>query len=69
MIDAEHLLASVIYAGLGILVLFIAFLLVDRLTPGDMWKEIIEKENKAVAMLAAAGALGLSIIIAAAIHG
>jgi uncharacterized membrane protein YjfL (UPF0719 family) len=39
------------------------------LTPGELWKEIIERQNMAVAILAGAVALGLSMIISAAIHG
>jgi putative membrane protein len=62
-------LATLMYAGLGVLVFIISFIVVDKLTPGELWKEIIEKQNQAVALLAGAAALGLSIIIAAAIHG
>jgi uncharacterized membrane protein YjfL (UPF0719 family) len=40
----------------------------DRLTPGELWKEIGEKNNMSLAITAAAMILGMSIIIAAAIH-
>jgi len=43
--------------------------LVDKLTPGELWKEIIERQNTAVALLAGAVAIGISSIIAAAVHG
>ncbi len=59
---------SVLYALLGVLVFWLCFLILDKLTPGDMWAEIMEKHNKALAMVVAAMCLGISIIIAAAIH-
>ena len=62
-------LNSLLYAGLGIVIFIVSFVLVDRLTPGALWNEIIEKKNMAVAILAGSVAVGLSTIIAAAIHG
>ena len=62
-------LNSLLYAGLGIVIFIVSFVLVDRLTPGALWNESIEKKNMAVAILAGAVAIGLSTIIAAAIHG
>ena len=62
-------LNSLLYAGLGIVIFIVSFVLVDKLTPGALWNEIIEKKNMAVAILAGAVAIGLSTIIAAAIHG
>jgi putative membrane protein len=60
---------SLVFAGLGILIFIVSFVLVDKLTPGQLWQEIIERKNTAVALLAGAVAIGISIIIAAAIHG
>lgn len=69
MLNLSVVLTSAIYAGLGIVIFILSFVLVDVLTPGKLWAEIIEKKNTAVAMLAGAVSIGLSIIIAAAIHG
>lgn len=63
-----NLMAAVVFAALGIVVLFATFIVADRLTPYDLWREIVEKHNTALAILAGAFALGMSIIIAAAIH-
>ena len=62
-----NLLAAVLFAVLGIVLFIAAFFLFDRLTPGMLWKEIIEEHNTALAILAGAIAIGLSIIIAAAV--
>jgi uncharacterized membrane protein YjfL (UPF0719 family) len=63
----NHLVAAVVYALLGILLFVLAFFLVDRMTPGTLWKEIIEEHNTALAVIVGAMSIGLSIIIAAAI--
>ncbi|WP_232495341.1 DUF350 domain-containing protein [Novosphingobium kaempferiae] len=69
MLTLTVFLATLLYAGLGILIFVVSFVLVDKLTPGELWREIIEKRNTAVALLAGAVAIGISNIIAAAIHG
>ena len=62
------ILNGVIFAGLGILIFVIAFSLVVRLSPLDLWKEIGQERNVAAAILAGAVALGLCWIIAATMH-
>jgi putative membrane protein len=64
----SNLVAAVVFAVLGITVLIIAFVVVDRLTPYTLWREIVDEHNTALAVLIGAIALGMSIIIAAAIH-
>ena len=63
-----NLLAAVLWSFLGIAIFVAAFVLVDRLTPGTMWKELIEDQNTAVAIVMGAIAIGIAIIIAAAVH-
>lgn len=64
----SNVIAAVVFAVLGITVFLLAFLVVDRLTPYTLWREIIEEHNTALAVLIGAVALGMSLIIAAAIH-
>jgi len=63
------LINSLIYSGVGILVFVVGFIILDLLTPGKLTEEIMVKQNRAVATFAGAIAIGLSIIVAAAIHG
>jgi uncharacterized membrane protein YjfL (UPF0719 family) len=63
------LLNTLLYACVGIVVFVIGFVILDLLTPGKLWEEIREKQNQAVAIFAAGVALGLALIVAAAIHG
>jgi putative membrane protein len=60
---------SILFALIGVLVFWISFIIIDKLTPYDLWGEIVEKHNKALALVVAAMCLGISIIVAAAIHG
>ena len=60
---------SIIYALLGVVVFWLCFVIIDKITPYDLWAEIVEKHNRALALVVAAMCLGISVIIAAAIHG
>ncbi len=62
-------LGSIAFALIGVLVFWISFLIIDKLTPYDLWAEIVEKKNMALAVVVGAMSLGISIIVAAAIHG
>jgi uncharacterized membrane protein YjfL (UPF0719 family) len=53
---------------LGILVFVIAFIIMDKVTPYHLWKEIVQEHNMALAILVGAMSIGICIIIAAAIH-
>ena len=64
----DHFVNALIYAVLGGVIYFIAFFLIDKLTPGDLWQEIVEKHNIAFAIVIAALVLGFGVIIAAAVH-
>ena len=64
----QNLVAAVVFAVLGIVVFLVAFFLVDRLTPGNLWEELMRKSNTGLGVLMGGIAIGLSLIIAAAIH-
>ena len=64
----SNLIAAIVFAVLGIAVFLGAFWLVDRITPYALWKEIVDEHNSALAILIGFIALGISIIIASAIH-
>lgn len=68
-IDFEVLLKTILYAVVGILLLFFGYKVFDWLTPTDAQKKIFEERNTAVAILFGFFILGLAIVIAAAIHG
>ena len=63
------IVGSVVFALIGVLIFWLCFLIIDKLTPYDLWGEIIEKQNVALGVVVAAVSLGVCIIVAAAIHG
>jgi uncharacterized membrane protein YjfL (UPF0719 family) len=60
---------SILYALIGVAVFWLSFVILDKLTPYKLWEEIVEKHNMALGIVVAAMALGISIIVAAAVHG
>ncbi len=62
-------LGSIVYALIGVVIFLLCFIIIDKITPHDLWAEIVEKQNRALALVVAAMCLGISIIVAAAIHG
>ncbi|HMC16844.1 MAG TPA: DUF350 domain-containing protein [Albitalea sp.] len=60
---------SILYALIGVLVFWISFVVVDKVTPYDLWGEIIEKKNVALAIVVGALAIAIGLIVSAAIHG
>ncbi len=60
---------SILYALIGVAVFWLSFVLIDKLTPYNLWQELVEKQNMALAIVVGSMALGLSIIVAAAVVG
>ena len=53
---------------IGIVMFVASFVVIDRMTPYDLWREIVEEKNMALALLIGAMSIGICIIIAAAVH-
>ena len=68
MIKPGAVLASLLFALIGVAVFWLCFLIIDKITPYDLWSEIVDKQNMALALVVAAMSLGICIIVAAAIH-
>jgi uncharacterized membrane protein YjfL (UPF0719 family) len=60
---------SMLYALIGVMVFWICFIIVDKLTPYDLWNEIVEKKNVALAIVVGAMCIAIGLIVSAAIHG
>jgi len=67
-IQATNVANAIIYAAIGIVIFAGAFIIIDKLTPYHLWKEIVQEHNTALAILLGAMSLGICIIIASAIH-
>jgi uncharacterized membrane protein YjfL (UPF0719 family) len=64
----DFVLNAALFALVGVALFIGSFAAIGRLTPHDFWTEIVEKQNMALAVFMSALSLGLSLIIAAAMH-
>lgn len=62
-------LGSVLYAVIGVVVLWVSFAVIDKLTPYKLWEEICERKNVALGIVVAGMFIAIGQIVAAAIHG
>lgn len=69
MIKTEWIVNAFIFSLLGVAMFWISFLVIDKLTPYDLWQEIVKERNQALATVVAAMCIGIAIIVAAAVHG
>lgn len=67
-IKPDVMLNSLIYSLLGVAVFWISFLIIDKITPYDLWSQVVEKQNVALAIVVGAMCLGIAVIVASAIH-
>jgi uncharacterized membrane protein YjfL (UPF0719 family) len=65
----NHIVAAIVYSGLGIAILSLSFVVFDWITPGKMWHEIVAEKNLPLAICLAAMTIAVGMIIASAIHG
>ena len=67
-VQLNNVVNAVVYAAIGIVIFAGAFLVIDKLTPYNLWKEIVQEHNTALAILLGAMSLGVCVIIASAVH-
>jgi len=63
------LLNAILFCLVGIVIYAVGFIVLDRVTPYHLWREINEKQNSALAILVGSMVIGLALIISAAIRG
>ncbi len=69
IIDTKALIGSIIYSSIGIVILVITFWIIEKIAPENLWKEIVQNKNTALALMASAFMIAIAMIISAAIHG
>jgi putative membrane protein len=68
LIPIANIVSALVFTFLGILIFVAAFIVMDKVTPYHLWKEIVQEHNMALAILVGAMSIGICIIIASAIH-
>jgi uncharacterized membrane protein YjfL (UPF0719 family) len=69
ILNLKYVYASVIYSLIGIFILVISFVILEKITPENIYKEIVNKGNIALAIIAGAFIIAVATIISSAIHG
>lgn len=70
LVNLHNLVEAIIYSLLGLVIYAIGFFLLDLMTPRvHIWREINDEKNVAIAVLIGAVAIGIALIISAAIRG
>ena len=62
------LLSTVVYSVIGLVFLGLGFLLMNKLSPFSLSKELLEEHNTAIAIVIAGVMIAQGIIIAAVVH-
>jgi uncharacterized membrane protein YjfL (UPF0719 family) len=65
----EIIFGSILYALMGVVIFWVSFVIIDKLTPFHLWDEIVHKKNTALAIVVGAMAIAIGMIVAAAVHG
>ncbi|KQV48910.1 hypothetical protein ASC95_21215 [Pelomonas sp. Root1217] len=65
----EVILGSTMYAVIGVVIFWLSFVIVDKMTPYKLWEELVEHKNIALAIVVGAMCISIGNIVAAAIHG
>jgi len=63
------LVTTLLFVLLGLIIFALAFVVIQKVTPFSVRKEIEEDHNVALAIVIASVIFGTALIIAAAIHG
>ncbi|MDP6052546.1 MAG: DUF350 domain-containing protein [Candidatus Latescibacteria bacterium] len=69
LINIQFVVNAVLFAVVGMVIFWASFVILDKILPYSLWHELLEEHNTALAILIGCIALGICIIIAAAIHG
>ena len=69
LINIQFIVNAVLFAVIGMVIFWTSFVILDKILPYSLWHELLEEHNTALSILIGSIALGICIIIAAAIHG
>ena len=64
-----RLASAVIYVVVGLAIFAAAYLIIDKVTPFSLRKELLEDKNQALAIVLGAVFISIALVLAAAIRG
>ena len=68
-IDFGGLANTAVYVGFGMMLFALAFMIMTKIAPFSVTKEIEEDQNTSLAILMGSVIIGIAIIVGAAVHG
>ncbi|MBO0949479.1 DUF350 domain-containing protein [Fibrella forsythiae] len=68
-LNQKAIIASIVYSLIGIVILVISFVAIEKLAPENLWKKIVDEQNMALAIMAAGFMLAVAFIVGMASHG
>lgn len=68
-LNQKAIIASIVYSLIGIVILIISFVVIEKLAPENLWKKIVDEQNVALAIMAAGFMLAVAFIVGMASHG
>lgn len=69
LVDTGSILSALIYSAIGIVLFALAFLVIVKIAPFSIRKEIEEDQNTSLGIIIGAVILGISLIISSAVQG
>jgi putative membrane protein len=69
LINYKYIVASVLYSVIGIIILLVSYWVIEKITPENLWKEIVHNNNIALAIVCASFMIAVAMIVSSAIHG
>jgi len=70
LLSMPSVINALVFSGIGIVMLIVAFVVIDLMTAKyHLWREIVEKQNIALAILLGSFLIGVAMVIAASVKG
>ena len=70
LLNWHAVVSALVFSFIGLVIYAVGMILLDKLTPRvHIWREINEEKNVAIAVLIGAFAIGIAMIISAAVRG
>jgi putative membrane protein len=70
LVEPKYIAAALLFSLIGIVIFVVAFVLLDVFTPKvSVWRELVEKQNMAMAVFLGSVVIGIALIVSSAIHG
>ena len=69
LINPQYIVNSLVFSLMGVIVFWVMFVIIDKITPYNLWRQLVEEKNVALAIVVGAMCLGIAIIVAASVHG